>query len=91
MYYGGYHDKHRVVVWLWNMLKTEFTSQQKASFLKVATNLIIHCSITQLLCSLSPVVPGPPLLGFSQLDPPFSIRLVDTKDEVSLQDTHTGL
>ena len=45
MYYGGYHDKHRVIMWLWNILKNEFNSQQKASFLKV----VIMCRLYSYL------------------------------------------
>ena len=34
-YYGGYHDKHKVIVWLWDILKNDFKKEEKASFLKV--------------------------------------------------------
>ena len=35
-YYGGYHDKHKVVVWLWDILKNDFKKEEKAAFLKVS-------------------------------------------------------
>lgn len=56
-YYGGFHDSHRVVVWLWDILSKDFTEEERKLFLKFVTS-----------CS------KPPLLGFSQLEPPFSIR-----------------
>lgn len=56
-YYGGFHDSHRVVVWLWDILAKDFTEEERKLFLKFVTS-----------CSKSP------LLGFAQLEPPFSIR-----------------
>lgn len=56
-YYGGFHDSHRVVVWLWDILAKDFTEEERRLFLKFVTS-----------CSKSP------LLGFAQLEPPFSIR-----------------
>ena len=35
-YYGGYHDRHKVIVWLWDILKNDFNKEEKASFLKVS-------------------------------------------------------
>lgn len=35
-YYGGFHNNHRVVVWLWDILEHDFTAQEKGQFLKVA-------------------------------------------------------
>ena len=57
-YYGGFHDSHRVVAWLWEVLEKDFTDKEKSMFLKFVTS-----------CS------KPPLLGFENLEPPFSIRL----------------
>ena len=34
-YYGGYHDKHKIVVWLWEILKNDFNAEEKSEFLKV--------------------------------------------------------
>lgn len=34
-YYGGFHDSHRVVGWLWDILDKDFTEEEKAMFLKV--------------------------------------------------------
>ncbi|KOB78285.1 Ubiquitin-protein ligase E3B [Operophtera brumata] len=33
-YYGGFHDSHRVVCWLWDVLQRDFTEQERAMFLK---------------------------------------------------------
>ena len=66
-YYGGFHDSHRVVAWLWEVLEKDFTDKEKSMFLKFVTS-----------CS------KPPLLGFENLEPPFSIRCVETQEESSL-------
>lgn len=34
-YYGGFHDKHRVVCWLWDILEQDFKEEERALFLKV--------------------------------------------------------
>ncbi len=34
-YYGGYHDGHKVVTWLWDVVKNDFNPEEKAAFLKV--------------------------------------------------------
>lgn len=34
-YYGGFHDSHRVVGWLWDILEKDFTEEEKGMFLKV--------------------------------------------------------
>lgn len=34
-YYGGFHDSHRVVGWLWDILAKDFTEEEKKLFLKV--------------------------------------------------------
>ena len=57
-YYGGFHDSHRVVAWLWDILERDFSDKERSMFLKFVTS-----------CS------KPPLLGFENLEPPFSIRL----------------
>ena len=56
-YYGGFHDSHRVVAWLWDILERDFSDKERSMFLKFVTS-----------CS------KPPLLGFENLEPPFSIR-----------------
>ena len=35
-YYGGFHNNHRVVNWLWDVLEREFTPQERSQFLKVS-------------------------------------------------------
>ncbi|KAG0715753.1 Ubiquitin-protein ligase E3B [Chionoecetes opilio] len=64
LYYGGFHDKHRVVSWLWDILERDFKEEERALFLKFVTS-----------CS------KPPLLGFTNLEPPFSIRCVEVGDD----------
>lgn len=34
-YYGGFHDSHRVISWLWDILDKDFSEDEKAMFLKV--------------------------------------------------------
>ena len=34
-YYGGYHNNHRVINWLWEALSKDFSPQEKRQFLKV--------------------------------------------------------
>uniref|UniRef100_T1IRU6 Ubiquitin-protein ligase E3B n=1 Tax=Strigamia maritima TaxID=126957 RepID=T1IRU6_STRMM len=44
-YYGGFHDNHRVICWLWDVLEKEFTVQERRLFLKFVTS----CSKSPLL------------------------------------------
>ncbi|XP_043191371.1 ubiquitin-protein ligase E3B-like [Amphibalanus amphitrite] len=37
-YYGGFHDRHRVVVWFWDVLDKDFTQEEKKMFLKFVTS-----------------------------------------------------
>ncbi|XP_031633288.1 ubiquitin-protein ligase E3B [Contarinia nasturtii] len=69
-YYGGFHDSHRVVGWLWDILARDFTEDERKLFLKFVTS-----------CS------KPPLLGFTHLEPPFSIRCVEVGDDEDTGDT----
>lgn len=34
-YFGGFHDSHRVVSWLWDILAKDFTEEERRLFLKV--------------------------------------------------------
>ncbi|XP_072271473.1 ubiquitin-protein ligase E3B [Pyxicephalus adspersus] len=45
VYYGGFHGSHRVIIWLWDILANDFTSEEKAMFLKFVTS----CSRPPLL------------------------------------------
>ncbi|XP_032802934.2 ubiquitin-protein ligase E3B isoform X2 [Petromyzon marinus] len=45
VYYGGFHNNHRVIIWLWDILTKEFTAQERAMFLKFVTS----CSRPPLL------------------------------------------
>ncbi|XP_013180712.1 PREDICTED: ubiquitin-protein ligase E3B isoform X1 [Papilio xuthus] len=38
LYYGGFHDSHRVVCWLWDVLQRDFTEHERAMFLKFVTS-----------------------------------------------------
>jgi ubiquitin-protein ligase E3 B len=69
-YYGGFHDKHRVISWLWEILEKDFTENERRLFLKFVTS-----------CS------SPPLLGFVNLEPPFSIRCVEVGEDEDTGDT----
>ncbi|ODN04927.1 Ubiquitin-protein ligase E3B [Orchesella cincta] len=69
-YYGGFHDNHRVILWLWEILENDFAEDERRLFLKFVTS-----------CS------KPPLLGFVNLDPPFSIRCVEVSDDEDTGDT----
>jgi ubiquitin-protein ligase E3 B len=44
-YYGGFHDSHRVVGWLWETLEKDFDDGERSSFLKFVTS----CSKPPLL------------------------------------------
>lgn len=35
VYYGGFHGSHRVIIWLWDILASDFTPNERAMFLKV--------------------------------------------------------
>nr|XP_022345739.1 ubiquitin-protein ligase E3B-like [Crassostrea virginica] len=69
-YYGGYHNGHKVISWLWDIVTNDFTPQERALFLKFVTS-----------CS------KPPLLGFANLEPPFSVRCVEVSDDQDTGDT----
>ena len=48
-YYGGFHNSHRVVNWLFDVLANEFTAEERAQFLKVNDFMSEFCiSCTQL-------------------------------------------
>lgn len=34
-YYGGFHDSHRVISWLWDILERDFSEEERRLFLKV--------------------------------------------------------
>lgn len=44
-YYGGFHDSHRVVCWLWDILDKDFNDEERRLFLKFVTS----CSKPPLL------------------------------------------
>ena len=44
-YYGGFHDSHRVIIWLWDILEKDFDIRERALFLKFVTS----CSKPPLL------------------------------------------
>ncbi|KAH9492187.1 Ubiquitin-protein ligase E3B [Bulinus truncatus] len=69
-YYGGYHNNHKVINWLWDIVENDLTSEEKGLFLKFVTS-----------CS------KPPLLGFANMEPPFSIRCVEVSDDQDTGDT----
>ncbi|XP_052798070.1 ubiquitin-protein ligase E3B-like [Mya arenaria] len=44
-YYGGYHNNHKVINWLWDVLEKDFNPKDRAAFLKFVTS----CSKSPLL------------------------------------------
>lgn len=44
-YYGGFHDAHRVINWLWEILEKDFSPKERAMFLRFVTS----CSKPPLL------------------------------------------
>lgn len=34
-YSGGFHSNHRVIKWLWDILRRDFTDEERSLFLKV--------------------------------------------------------
>ncbi|CAG5922940.1 unnamed protein product [Menidia menidia] len=74
VYYGGFHSSHRVIIWLWDILSSDFNAEERAMFLKVNRIFVTSCS-------------RPPLLGFAYLKPPFSIRCVEVSDDQDTGDT----
>ncbi|CRL00069.1 CLUMA_CG013353, isoform A [Clunio marinus] len=44
-YFGGFHDSHRVIGWLWDILAKDFTEEERRLFLKFVTS----CSRPPLL------------------------------------------
>lgn len=69
-YFGGFHNNHRVICWLWDVLEKDFTAEEHKLFLKFVTS-----------CS------KPPLLGFANVEPPFTIRCVEVSDDQDPGDT----
>lgn len=45
VYYGGFHSSHRVIIWLWDILSSDFNAEERAMFLKFVTS----CSRPPLL------------------------------------------
>ncbi|KAG1958162.1 ubiquitin-protein ligase E3B [Pimephales promelas] len=45
VYYGGFHSSHRVILWLWDILSSDFSPEERAMFLKFVTS----CSRPPLL------------------------------------------
>lgn len=86
-YYGGFHNNHRVINWLWEVLDHDFTAEERRLFLKVNRFyfpfLELHFFLFQFVTSCS----KPPLLGFAHLEPPFSIRCVEVGDDQDEGDT----
>jgi ubiquitin-protein ligase E3 B len=37
-YFGGFHDSHRVIGWLWDILAKDFTEDERRLFLKFVTS-----------------------------------------------------
>lgn len=52
-YYGGFHDSHRVVSWLWDILSRDFTEEERKLFLKVSLMPRLRCLSSEnlIVCS----------------------------------------
>ena len=50
-YYGGFHDSHRVIVWLWEVLEKDFSDAEKVEIHGGNLLLFLHraCSLNSLL------------------------------------------
>ena len=35
-YYGGFHSNHKLIKWLWSILESDFTPEERRLFLKVS-------------------------------------------------------
>ncbi|XP_053509848.1 ubiquitin-protein ligase E3B-like [Ictalurus furcatus] len=35
VYYGGFHSSHRVIIWLWDILSSDFTPEERAMFFTI--------------------------------------------------------
>merc|ERR1712173_459474 len=38
-YYGGFHDNHRVIIWLWDILERDFDIRDRALFFEICHKL----------------------------------------------------
>lgn len=46
VYYGGFHSSHRVIIWLWDILSSDFTPEERAMFLKVThPSMLLHLHV----------------------------------------------
>ncbi|CBY42450.1 unnamed protein product [Oikopleura dioica] len=45
LYFGGFHGRHRVITWLWDILEKDFKKDERSAFLKFVTS----CSCPPLL------------------------------------------
>lgn len=51
VYYGGFHGSHRVIIWLWDILASDFTPDERAMFLKVFY-MLPRCAFLDTLVNL---------------------------------------
>lgn len=45
VYYGGFHSSHRVIIWLWDILSSDFNAEERAMFLKVKCCLFVTVTV----------------------------------------------
>ena len=87
-YSGGYHGRHRVVQWLWQVVE-EMEREDQRAFLKFVTScskvrravpppvrLIEHADPWSLVS----LPRQPPLSGFAGFAPPFTVRAVPNEE-----------
>lgn len=54
-YSGGFHNSHRVIRWLWDILKRDFNDQERGLFLK-ASFFLIFLIMYLAIFHLSPII-----------------------------------
>ena len=58
-YYGGYHGQHRVIVWLWEVVKNDLNREEKAAFLKVCiynSGYFMYCTAQKFYTEFNSLV-----------------------------------
>ncbi len=90
-YYGGFHDSHRVINWLWDVLERDFSDKEVktktvCAALVELTDIDLEFQVAAFLKFVTSCS-KPPLLGFEHLEPPFSVRCVEVGDDEDDGDT----
>ena len=54
-YYGGFHNSHRVINWLFDILSHDFTADERGLFLKVHSPQIFYNQVIHKLAKSSTI------------------------------------